>query len=149
MLTMSATISRMNKSVCLLTEVPGTGTASVALLIICAATAGWLLLVVGAHEACLETTYSRYLQILELLTSPTALAMAHAPAEVGHVALTVTRLCARTEVSAAPMAPASCQLPRSESGKRCSIRLISDPICWETWLSNSIDESIGLVMMAS
>src|SRR5437867_2816904 len=75
--------------------------------------------------------------------------MAHAPAGVGHVALTVTRLCARTEVSAAPIAPVSCQLPRSGCGKRCSIRLISEPICWETWVSNSFDERIGLVIMAS
>src|SRR5947199_10789181 len=111
--TISATNSSKNTSVCLFADVPGTGAASVALLITCAVTPGNALLADEEHEASLETTYSRYVHIWVALTSPTAFAMAHAPAGVGHVVLTVTRLCARRALNAPPMAAVFCQSPRS------------------------------------
>src|SRR6266566_6060981 len=111
--TISATNSSKNNSVCLFADVPGTGAASVGLLITCAVTPGNALLADEEHEAFLETTYSRYVHIWAVLTSPTALAIAHAPAGVGHVALTVTRLCERREFNAPPMAAVLCQSPRS------------------------------------
>src|SRR2546429_1537615 len=114
--TISATSSIRNNSVCLLADVPGTRAPSVALLITCAVTPGNALLADEEHEASLETTYSRYVHIWAVLTSPTALAMAHAPAGVVHVALTVTRLCARRELNAPPMAAVFCQSPRSGCG---------------------------------
>ena len=54
--------------------------------------------------------------MLAILTSPTARAMAQAPALVGQLTMMATTLCVLEALNALVMADADCQLPRSPLG---------------------------------